>query len=69
MDLLSPHGGHTVDHPFKVTIGIPIWLLGKQAQGAGEEQVLPKATHKVKCQSQWGDRPDADQSLVARGRT
>lgn len=33
-----------------------------------EEQVLPKATQKVECQSQRGDRPDANESLVARGR-
>ena len=33
-----------------------------------EEEVLPKATQKVKCQSQRGDRPDAKDSLVSRGR-
>lgn len=65
MDLLSPHGGHTLDSPFNIpsrseSASPHRSLLGEQAQGGG--QVLPRAT-QVKCPSQWGDRPGPNQGL------
>lgn len=71
MDLLSPHGGHTLDHPIIPSTSpsaSPFGFCETRCREGVEEQVLPKATQKVKCQSRWGDRPDANQSLVAWGR-